>query len=187
MTEKSFRNYIKKIKWGQQQTMPMCQGEAIKAVINEYQIPAKQWGYWMDVIGVETNRQIILWRDTGVGVQFIGLLNKDKNTIELSKSEPKQEHKLIESMKQLQKEIRKRDYDNIKGLRAKITEKEYDYYLGVLPPMAWKGNTFYLREFLSGDLTYKFSQKGKSFYCEIADFREEQSELVEKQESGKEV
>ena len=182
--EKAFRGYIEKIKWGQAATMPMCQGMAIKAVIKEYKIPAKLWGYWFDVIGVQTNKQTILWRDIGTGVQFLGLLNKDTDKVELSKPDERVEHKMFKTYEELRAEVRKRDYQDIKGLKAKITEEDYDNFLNVLPPLGWKKNTFYLSEFLSGDLTYNFSRVGKQCYCDVADFREEQPELQEKIEAG---
>ena len=186
MQEKSFRRYVSKIKWGQEQTMPFMQGSAIKAVIAEYKLPAKRWGYWMDVIGVETNKQIMLWRDIGSSLTFLGILDKDVNTLQLPKTEPKQ-NKTFETYKELSDEIDKRNYQNIKGLKAKITEEKYMYFLEVLPPMGWKGNTFYMREFLSGDLTFKFTKVGNQFYCEVADFREERSDLIELEEAGMEV
>lgn len=49
---------------------------AINAVIKEYGIPVKRWGYSGSLIGVETNKQYLFWRDRGTHLEFKGILDK---------------------------------------------------------------------------------------------------------------
>lgn len=67
------KQLIKKIKWGKEKEMPFSQGWAINKVIKKYKIPAKKWGYDYDVIGVQTKKQRMLWRDAGTKLEFLGL------------------------------------------------------------------------------------------------------------------
>jgi len=93
---------------------------------------------------------------------------------------PKEE-KIFPSWKTFNQEIEKRDYQNIEGLKAEITEKDFDYFLEVLPPMKWKSGKdeghFYLSEFLTGNLTTKFSYKvingKKRYFAEVVNFPKE--------------
>ena len=175
------RYYIKKIKWGQQESLPMMQGMAIKDVIKEYKMPAIAWGYYADVIGVETKQQTILWKDYGSHLEFLGLLNKDKDEIKLPASKKEKEEKQVDNYQELLKEIKKRDYNNIKGLTAKVTKEGYDYALNVLPPLKMDGDTFYMSEFLSGELTMKYFKKGNVHYCKVVDFWEEFPKIEEEE------
>ncbi len=173
--------YDKKIEWGMPDKLPMSQGMAIKEVIKEYKMPVIALGYYMDVIGVETKNQKMFWKDYGTHLQFIGLINKDKDEVELpDKKEPKQEE-IFDTYEQLQKEIKKRDYNDIKGLKTKVKPKEYDYFLNVLPPLKMDGDTFYMSEFLTGEITKKFYKKGNQCYCEVVDFREEFPKMEEEE------
>lgn len=52
--------------------------------------------------------------------------------------------------------------------RWEIDEAIYDDFLEMLPPLGWRGNTFYMREFTFDDITAKFSKQGGKFYCEFA-------------------
>jgi hypothetical protein len=61
--------------------MPMSQGMAINRVIKEHKIPARAWGYSGSAIGVETKKQKILWRDKGVHLEFLGIVNKNGDLI----------------------------------------------------------------------------------------------------------
>jgi len=74
--ESELRKYVKQVKWGTQKSMPFSQGWAINKVIEEYKIPAKKWGYYVDIIGVETKKQFIFWKDGGSELEFLGLVNK---------------------------------------------------------------------------------------------------------------
>jgi len=179
--EETFKYYVRKIVWGQEEKMPMIPGIALKAVCKEYKIAAKSWGYYMDVIGVQTGKQIILWRDTGSDVSFLGMVNKTTGDIDLaSKKEPVKEV-VIGTFRKLVTEIERRDYKNINGLKAKVTEEVYDDMLNCLPPLAWKDDTFYMSEFQTGSLTMKFSKEGEQHYCSIVDFREENPEMTEEE------
>ena len=69
------------INWGTEKTMPLSQGEAVKAVIKQYKIAAKEWGYGRynssAVIGVGTDKQRMIWKDNGSSLSFVGIINKD--------------------------------------------------------------------------------------------------------------
>lgn len=56
------------------------------------------------------------------------------------------------------------------GDRWEIDRAIYEEFLEVLPPMEWKGGTFYMREFSFGDITAKFSREGERYFCEFAHF-----------------
>ena len=56
--------------------MPMSQGILIQELIKRYKLHPVAIGYHFDHIGIETGKQFILWRDTGVGAEFMGLINK---------------------------------------------------------------------------------------------------------------
>jgi hypothetical protein len=83
MREKGLRDLAKQIKWGTEKSLPMCQGMAIQAVIKEYHIPAKEWGYHLDKIGVKTQKQMLFWKDTGIGVSFIGIIDLETDKVQL--------------------------------------------------------------------------------------------------------
>jgi len=91
------------------------------------------------------------------------------------------EESTFETFKELNDEITKRGYSNIKGLKAKITEDDWYHFLEVLPPLKYKGNTFYLIEFLTDDLTHKFFKEGRQYYCSVIDFREEFPNMTDKE------
>ena len=58
--------------------LPLGQGLALKEVIERYEIPARRVGYGQtSIIGVETNNQIMYWRDHGSHLEFKGIVNKD--------------------------------------------------------------------------------------------------------------
>ena len=54
------------------------------------------------------------------------------------------------------------------GDRWEIDEETYREFLEVLPPLAYRGNSFYLSEFSFGDITTKYTREGNSYYCEFA-------------------
>jgi CRISPR/Cas system-associated exonuclease Cas4 (RecB family) len=77
------KQVLREIKLGQEQSLPMAQGMAIKEVIKRYKIPAKRWGYSGSAIAVQTNKQKILWRDRGTHLDFLGIVNEElKGTVE---------------------------------------------------------------------------------------------------------
>ena len=75
-TTKTLESYRAKIKWGTERSLPAGQGMAIQSVIREYKIPAIRWGYYGSLIGVETKKQIIIWRDRGTHLDFKGVIDK---------------------------------------------------------------------------------------------------------------
>lgn len=79
-TQSYLKGIIKKIKWVKlpSSNIPMSQGLALKKVIDTYKIPAKKVGYSgrYSQIGVETNKQFILWEDKGTHLNFLGLVDK---------------------------------------------------------------------------------------------------------------
>jgi hypothetical protein len=86
---------------------------------------------------------------------------------------------LLVGLKALNQEIDKRDYENIEGLKAEISEEDYDFLLNVLPPVDWNGDTFYMSEFLVGDLTTKAYKKDGKYYAEVVDYRKEHPQIAE--------
>lgn len=76
MTE-DLTEYVKNVPFGTETKLPFMQGYAINEVIKKYNIPAVAWGYFSDLIGVETKKQYILWRDEGWRLVFLGLVNKE--------------------------------------------------------------------------------------------------------------
>ena len=75
-TKKTLNSYRSEIKWGTKRELPMAPGMAIKSVIKQYRIQAIRWGYSGSLIGVETKKQIMIWRDKGTHLEFKGLINK---------------------------------------------------------------------------------------------------------------
>jgi hypothetical protein len=91
MKENGIRQLAKDIKWTTEKNLPMSQGMAIQTVIQELRIPAKEWGYHFDKIGVKTNKQMIFWIDSGVGVSWIGTIDLDTDTVKLPKPKTDEE------------------------------------------------------------------------------------------------
>ncbi len=75
-TEKTLKSYKSKIKFGTKKELPAIPGMNINGVIKQYKIPAIAWGWSGSLIGVETKKQYIFWRDFGTHLEFKGLLNK---------------------------------------------------------------------------------------------------------------
>lgn len=90
------------------------------------------------------------------------------------------EEKLLKGRREHVAEVLRRNYEGIEGLKAEITEEEYIDALEVLPPLDWhsKEGYFYMREFLIGDLTDKYSRIDGKYYVEVADFRKEHKDLT---------
>ncbi len=47
----------------------------VPILVEEYKIPAKKWGYHHSHIGIETKRQKLFWRDEGIQLIFLGILD----------------------------------------------------------------------------------------------------------------
>ena len=79
-SQATLKNYNNKIKYGNEKSLPMCQGMAINSLMKEYKIPAISYGYHFNLIGIETHKQFLMWRDLGYGLEFLGIINKDGST-----------------------------------------------------------------------------------------------------------
>ena len=60
------------------------------------------------------------------------------------------------------------DTKTLLGERWEINEEIYMDFLEALPPLGWRGNTFYLREFTFDDIMAKFTKEGTTYFCEFA-------------------
>ena len=58
--------------------VPFSQGIIADTVIKQYKIPAIRWGYNGSLVGVETKKQIMIWRDKGAVTEFKGIINKSE-------------------------------------------------------------------------------------------------------------
>ena len=58
------------------------------------------------------------------------------------------------------------------GNRWEIDAETYQEFLEVLPPLAHRGNSFYLSEFTFGNITTKYTKEGDKYYCEFAHYPE---------------
>jgi hypothetical protein len=56
------------------------------------------------------------------------------------------------------------------GRKWETNEAVYDEFLNLLPPMGWRGGSFYMSEFLFGDITHRFSHEGDRNFCEVANY-----------------
>lgn len=58
--------------------LPMAPGILIQELIKRYKIPALIVGHnpRMGHIAIETKKQLVLWRDTGVGAELMGVIKK---------------------------------------------------------------------------------------------------------------
>jgi hypothetical protein len=54
------------------------------------------------------------------------------------------------------------------GDRWEIDEQIYNDFLEILPPLEWRGGSFYMSEFAFGNITNRFSREGERYYCEFA-------------------
>src|SRR5438067_1207551 len=65
-------------------------------------------------------------------------------------------------------EIPTGDLPSLIGRRWEIDEEIYQEFLDMLPPLEWRGGSFYMSEFTFGDITNKFTKVGDRYYCEFA-------------------
>ena len=192
MEPETLKNYYNKIKWVECpdfeikpiEKFPASPGYLLIELIKRYKIPFKALGYHHNIVGIRTKKQAMLWRDTGIGATFLGLINLDNNTIEIKEdTEKPQQDKPFNSFKELSAEIKKRDYNNILGLKATITEEDYYYFLEVLPPLKMGSNWFILGEALSDERYYKFIKYPSQniFICEVVQIEQEELIKIEQQ------
>ena len=78
VSPETLKRYHKKINYQNLDAeFPFSQGYLLKYLREHYKVPAIRAGYAGDLVSLETKRQFIIWRDTGVGAEFIGLINKE--------------------------------------------------------------------------------------------------------------
>lgn len=76
VSQSTLKSYSSKIYWAtHDESLPFMQGEAIKRVITEYEIPATDVGYDGSLIAVKTKNKIMFWRDLGTHLEFKGILD----------------------------------------------------------------------------------------------------------------
>jgi len=80
VSDKTLQKYRKLIKFSTDKEGPMMQFSNINFLVNRYKIPAKKWGYHQDLLGIETKKQVMIWRDAGGHLEFLGLINKEDQT-----------------------------------------------------------------------------------------------------------
>jgi hypothetical protein len=173
MKPETLKKELKKIQWFNAETvekLPFSQGYLLNELIKHYKIPAKELGYHMDLIAVKTNMQIMAWKDTGIGARFLGLINLTDGSVEQHADDTTKQSLVFETQAELWKEIKKRDYDNIRGLKAKITEEQYMDMLEVLPPLKMGNGWFIMSEGISDGMYMKYFHG----YCEVIKLEDEQ-------------
>ncbi len=72
------KKYIKSINWfdiDPAPSLPMSQGLSLQAIIKANGFPAKRVGYNQDLLAVASKKQIIVYRDNGVGAEFLGIVD----------------------------------------------------------------------------------------------------------------
>lgn len=67
------------------------------------------------------------------------------------------------------------DLPSLIGNRWEIDEETYMEFLEMLPPLGWKGGTFYMSEFSFDDITAKYSKDGDRYFCEFARYPEKKA------------
>ena len=185
MKPETLKRELKKVEWHKIEddfTMPCAQGTLLNALLKEYFVgkcKVLEIGWTLDMVAVKTTKQIIAWKDTGIGARFLGIVNNDGTVEQHSDDKKGVKEETFKTMAGLRKEIHKRKYDGIKGLKATITKEEYDYFLNVLPPFKYTKNGFILSEALSDQLYYEFKQIGKKYYAEVVKLEDEEVMKIE--------
>ncbi len=64
------------------------------------------------------------------------------------------------------------------GAQWEIDKQIYHEALELLPPIGWRGGSFYMSEFTFGDITAKFSKEGDKYFCEFARYPEKAKPVV---------
>jgi hypothetical protein len=64
------------------------------------------------------------------------------------------------------------------GNKWEIDAETYREFLEMLPPLGWRGETFYMSEFTFSDISTKYSKEGDKYYCEFARYPEKKREPV---------
>jgi len=79
VTPEVLKNYNSKITYGTQKKLPMSQGCMLNEIVAKYKITnAIKWGYHFDILGIETPKQFLLWKDCGSYAQHLGIIDKNE-------------------------------------------------------------------------------------------------------------
>ena len=84
---------------------------------------------------------------------------------------------VLNGLRTLWKEIDKRKYINIEGLKAEISKDAYWEMLECLPPLKMNNGCFFMKEFLTGDLTTQFWEEENKYYAMVVDFKKMHSNM----------
>ncbi len=72
------KNYIAQIQWfdiDPPPSLPMSQGLVLQEIIKANGFPAVRVGYHQDLLALASKNQIIVYRDNGVGAEFLGIVD----------------------------------------------------------------------------------------------------------------
>lgn len=163
---------------------PAMQGYLLIELIKRYRLPFKALGYNQNIVAIKTKKQCMLWRDTGIGATFLGIINLDDMKVSIKDDETQQTNKdtkPFNSFKELSAEIDKRKYNNIIGLRATITKADYWHFIEALPPLKQGKNWFILGEALTDEVYYKFIEYPSinAYVCEVVTVDYEEVAAIE--------
>lgn len=78
VSEAVLKKYIESIEWfdlDPAPSLPMSQGLVLQEIIKANGFPAKRVGYKADLLAVASKNQIIVYRDNGVGAEFLGIVD----------------------------------------------------------------------------------------------------------------
>ena len=76
-------------------------------------------------------------------------------------------------------EVPQADRPCLIGDRWEIDSELYHEFLEMLPPLGWRGGSFYMSEFTFDDITAKFTKNGDRYYCEFARYPARAKPVVE--------
>lgn len=78
VSEAVLKKYVESIKWfdvDPAPSLPMSQALILQEIIKANRFPAKRVGYNADLVAVASKKQIIVYRDNGVGADFLGIVD----------------------------------------------------------------------------------------------------------------
>lgn len=76
-------------------------------------------------------------------------------------------------------EVPSGELPSLLGDRWEIDQQTYDQFLNILPPMGWRGDSFYMCEFSFEDITTKYTKEGDRYFCEFARYPERRKPRVQ--------
>lgn len=76
LKENTLKAYWAKMTKTKSKDLPYSQGYAIKMILGKYDIKPIQFAYTTDLVGIETAKQKLIWRDKGLSLEFLGLIDK---------------------------------------------------------------------------------------------------------------